>query len=82
MVLATWFSIILIALVIFSHGTTGFTQFGYRYAVDFYPLLVFLTIKGAVNLNSKYIHWVLLIMSIIVNLWGVIWINKFGWVSF
>jgi len=77
-----WLSIFLISLIIFSHGSTGFTQFGYRFAVDFYPFLFFLTTKGIAKTKLKKIHWLLLIISIIVNLWGVLWINKFQWVSF
>lgn len=77
-----WLSIIAIALVVFSHGTTGFAQFGYRYAVDFYPILVFLTIKGIAKTKLKWHHWVLLILGVVVNFWGVVWINKFGWVTF
>lgn len=77
-----WLSIALIALIVFSHGTTGFTQFGYRFAVDFYPILTFLTIKGVAKNGLKWHHWLLLTIGVVVNLWGVIWINKFGWVSF
>jgi len=78
----SWLVITLISLVIFSHGTTGFAQFGYRFAVDFYPFLIFLTIKGVAKGKLQTHHWILLIISILVNFWGVIWINKFGWVSF
>jgi hypothetical protein len=78
----SWLTIFLISLVIFSHGTTGFAQFGYRFAVDFYPFLIFLTIKGVVKTGLRWHHWFLLILGIIVNLWGVIWINKLGWVSY
>jgi len=78
----SWIIITLISLVIFSHGTTGFTQFGYRFAVDFYPFLIFLTIKGASKNTLKWHHLVLLIISVIVNLWGVIFINKFNWVRY
>lgn len=77
-----WISIFLISLVIFSHGGNGFAQFGYRFAVDFYPILMFLAIKGVAKRSLKWHHWLLLILSIAVNLWGVLWINKFGWVSF
>ncbi len=77
-----WLSIVLIGLINFSYGSTGFTQFGYRYAVDFYPFLIFLTIKGVARTGLKKIHWLLLAIGIIVNLWGVLWINKFGWVGF
>ena len=78
----SWLSIFLISLLIFSHGTTGFTQFGYRRAVDFYPLLFFLTVKGVSKTGVKWYHRVLLIISILVNTWGVLWINKFGWIDF
>ena len=76
-----WLSIILIALVNFSHGTWGFSQFGYRFAVDFYPFLFLLTVKG-IGDNIKWHHKILIILGIIVNLWGVLWIHKFGWVEF
>lgn len=78
----SWIGIFLISLIIFSHGGTGFTQFGYRYAVDFYPFLFLLTIKSAAKTGLKKIHWILLLVGVLVNLWGVLWINKFQWVSF
>ncbi len=78
----SWLSLILILIVITSHGGTGFTQFGYRYAVDFYPILILLTIIEVSKQKLTWHHWLLLIVGIIVNLWGVLWINKFGWVSF
>jgi hypothetical protein len=78
----SWFALLSIAIVVFSHGATGFTQFGYRYAVDFYPFLIFLLIISLSKKKLKWHHWVLLIISILVNLWGIVWINKFGWVSF
>lgn len=77
-----WISILLIMLVIISHGGNGFAQFGYRFAVDFYPLLFLILIKYFSKNKINKIHWILLIIGIIVNLWGVLWINKFGWVSF
>lgn len=79
---ASWLAIITISFLILSHGTTGFTQFGYRRAVDFYPILIFLTIKGVARNGLRWHHWFLLCLSIIVNLWGTLWINKFGWVGF
>jgi hypothetical protein len=78
----SWLSIALVSLLIFSHGTTGFAQFGYRFAVDFYPILIFLTIKEVAKTGLKWHHWLLLLLSILVNLWGVIWINKFGWIRY
>lgn len=78
----SWIVIILIALVVFSHGGTGWAQFGYRFAVNFYPFLIFLIIKYLDKNELKWHHWLLLIISVVVNLWGVVWINKFGWVTF
>ena len=78
----SWMAITLTCLIIFSHGTTGFAQFGYRFAVDFYPFLILLTIKGVAKTGLKWHHWVLLVVGVVVNLWGVIFINKFGWVGF
>jgi hypothetical protein len=74
----SWVAIVLISLLIFSHGSTGFSQFGYRFAVDFYPFLILLTIKGISKTGLKWHHWVLLVISILVNAWGVILTNKFG----
>ncbi len=77
----TWFTIIAISLVIFMYGSTGFSQFGYRYAVDFYPFLIFLIILG-IHSKPKAYHWLLLAISIAVNLWGVLLINKLGIVGY
>lgn len=80
-VLFSWISIIAISLLIFSHGSTGFTQFGYRFAVDFYPFLTYLTIKGVSNSGGpKWHHWILLFIGVIINLWGILSINIFKWV--
>lgn len=77
----SWLSLILIALVVMSHGTTGFAQFGYRFAVDFYPLILFLIIDVVAKQKLKWHHYTLLSISILVNTWGVLFINKFGFVG-
>jgi len=79
--LGCWISIILIAFVNFCHGTWGFAQFGYRFAMDFYPFLFLLTVKG-IGEDIKWHHKVLIAAGILVNLWGVLWINRFGWVGY
>ena len=76
--LGCWVSIALIALVNFSHGTWGFTQFGYRFAVDFYPFLFLLTIKG-IGDKIKWHHITLIVLGILVNLWGVLIIQQYKW---
>ena len=77
-----WLAIGIVFLVVGLHGGTGFAQFGYRFAVDFYPFLTYLTILGVKNQKGPHwYHWVFLSFGIIVNLWGVIWINKFNWIG-
>lgn len=80
--LTAYLSIILIGTVVMCHGTTGFAQFGYRFAVDFYPLIFYLVVNSVSKTGVKWHHWTLLVLSIIVNTWGVIFINKFGWISY
>lgn len=65
----------LIAIPVLMHGTTGFAQFGYRFAVDFYPLLLVPVIKSLGRRPGK-LAWALLIISMLVNLWGVLWIKN------
>lgn len=77
-----WLAIFAIFFVVLSHGGTGSTQFGYRFAVDFYPFLLFLTIKAVARTGLAWYHWLVLVICIVVNTWGVLWINKFHWVSF
>lgn len=78
----TWLTILLIFAIVASHGGTGWAQFGYRFAVDFYPFLMFLIAKHLARYNLKWHYWLLLFFSVIVNLWGVILINKLGLITF
>jgi len=73
--LSCWLAIIPTALLIFSKSGTGWTQFGYRYALDFYPFLLLLTFKGIPD-KLRWYHKLLIILGILVNLWGVLFINK------
>ncbi len=74
--IACWLGIIPVGLVIFMKSGTGWTQFGYRYALDFYPFLLLLTFRG---IGDKIMlrHKILIVLSIIVNTWGVLCINFF-----
>jgi hypothetical protein len=67
--------------VLITHGTVGFTQFGYRFSLDFTPFLMLLTAKGM----KQDIGWLsksLIILSLLVNLWGVVSIIKFDFVGY
>jgi hypothetical protein len=76
---SSWLAIFCIAAVIFTNAATGW-GFGYRYAMDFYPFLFILTVRGMGN-NLRWYHKLLIVIGIIVNCWGVIAINKFPDVS-
>lgn len=65
-----------IALVEFMHFAQGWVQFGYRFAMDFLP---FLLIILALRFKIKKITIFLIIISIIVNFWGVNSAINLGW---
>lgn len=72
----------LIAVLIMSipsliKGGNGFTQFGFRYALDFMPFLLILTASGLQNQFSRWAK-MLIILSILINLWGVVMISHLG----
>ena len=63
--------------MLFTFAGTGFSQFGYRFALDFMPFLFLLTIKAMGN-DLKWHHKSLIGASIVANLWGVLWIHQFA----
>lgn len=67
-------AIIVISLPGLAHGNNGSTQFGYRFALDFMPYLILLTASGLQN-QFKWWAKLLIILSILINLWGVIMIS-------
>lgn len=89
LVLAAWAAILAIGLADFTFAATGWSQFGYRYSLDFMPFL-FLLVVIAVGRQLRWYHAVLIGASIVVNSWGVLWILQFApaqlfgwtWVSF
>jgi hypothetical protein len=76
LVIACWAAIVPLALFDWMFAATGWAQFGYRYGLDFMPflfLLVVLTVKRA-----RWYHVALIAASILINVWGVLWILKFA----
>ncbi len=65
-----------ISLIDFLHYAQGWVQFGYRFLLDFLP---FLMIILALRFKPKKLLIFLLVISIIVNTWGVLWGIKLGW---
>jgi len=76
LVIACWSAIIPVAVLMFSFAATGWAHFGYRYALDFYPFLFLLTIRSMGG-DPKWHHKLLILLSVAVNLWGVLWIYQF-----
>lgn len=74
--LACWVGIIPTLFVISLWAGVGYSQFGYRFIQDVIPFLLILTAYGVGPKPTK-LAWILILVSILVNVWGVILINKF-----
>jgi hypothetical protein len=70
-----WLGITLFMGVLLMHGGTGMTQFGYRFALDFYPMLTVLTMRGMDRPRIRWWHLILLLLSVLVNAWAVMVLN-------
>lgn len=67
-----------VSAVLLTHGAVGFSQFGYRFAMDVLPALVLLTASGMRERLSR-VALALMAWSVLANLWGVLAFNRFGW---
>jgi hypothetical protein len=56
------------------HGSNGFTQFGYRFSLDYHPFLLLL-IGAALSRGIRWWMIGLIVLSIMVNAWGVMMIS-------
>jgi hypothetical protein len=79
LVVACWAAIVPIALFNWMFAATGWAQFGYRYGLDFMPFL-FLLVVITITRIKRY-QLLLIGASVLVNLWGVLWILKFAQAS-
>ncbi len=70
----------LVAVPLVTHGTVGFSQFGYRFAMDALPCLLLLTASGMRERLSTG-RTIIIGVCVLVNLWGVLAFNRFGWSS-
>lgn len=73
---AAWVVIIAILPFLLTYYGVGYDQFGYRYAMDFYPFLFILT---ALGINSRWNSFAktLIVVSVFVSVWGA-WCALFG----
>ncbi len=75
-VLACWAAIIPTALMLFTFAGVGFVQFGYRFQLDFMPFLFLLT-AYAMGPDLRWHHKLMIVLSVLLNLWGVLWLYHF-----
>lgn len=71
---SNWLAIISIFFVISLWIVPGYSQFGYRFAQDFMSFILILVALG-IGQKPKFFAYLLILLSIIVNLWGTIMIN-------
>lgn len=72
--------IITVVLILFPalvFNGTGWFQWGYRYALDIYPLL-FLLLLIIINKYSNKVILTLVTLSILINLYGTLWMMEFA----
>jgi len=70
-VLAAWSGLLTTMVALWLYHNTGSLQFGYRYVFDAAPMWLILLVYGADNLTR--IKRGLILVSIAINLWGLLW---------
>ncbi|WKZ25308.1 MAG: hypothetical protein QY322_02860 [bacterium] len=73
---SSYLSAILCSLPGLLHYSQGWVQFGYRFVLDF---IVFLMIVLSLRFKLNIFNLALIIISVIVNFWGVLWAIQLGW---
>lgn len=69
-------TIILLSLPSLAHGTVGFSQFGYRFSLDFL-VFMFLLLIQVTGKKLSFLAKSLIVLSILINCWGVVMLNFF-----
>jgi hypothetical protein len=76
-------AVLCIALADLAHFSQGWVQFGYRFSNDFAPFAMILVALGiAESRRSRLgwlVTWLLVIASVVVNAWGVMWGVTLRW---
>jgi hypothetical protein len=74
-----WLSIIATTIPIILHADPGGAEFGYRYAIDFYPFIFLLMIHGMRGrMNAE--RWAAMVLCFVVNIWGMYAVMN-GWLA-
>jgi hypothetical protein len=75
-----WLCMAIIAIPVFTHCSTGWRQFGYRYFLDFFPFATFLLLQTKINL-IRPLPFFCIFLSLWFNIFGSIMFlkpEKFG----
>ncbi len=73
-----WIGVGAILIPLLSYYGTGWIQFGFRYSLDFMPFLILLTTLGVRSVVNNKVR-LMIILSVIINLWGTAWL--YYWLS-
>ena len=81
-------AIVLVAFINLMHFSQGWVQFGYRFSNDFVPWALLLVAIGLERIarrgRRRWRSWTtvavsLVVASVAINLWGVVWADALGW---
>lgn len=70
---ACWLAIAFVLLPLVTYYGVGWTQFGYRYALDFMPFLLLIAALGFKAVSIEKVR-ILTTIGVLVNLWGAVWV--------
>jgi hypothetical protein len=80
LVSGAFLAVVAIAFVNLLHFSQGWVQFGYRFSNDFVVFALVLVAAGMTRRGGVGRLGVALVaVSVVVNLWGVVWGNVLGW---
>jgi hypothetical protein len=74
-ILALWAAVLSTALCTLSYQNTGWVQFGYRFALDYLPLLLVIIALGGRRFGRAFIACA--VLSIMVNTFGAVTFDRF-----
>jgi len=71
-------TVVPIALASLLYQNSGFVQFGYRFSLDYMPLLMLLLRLGSPQVSSSLLFRACVLWGVAVNLFGAITFNRIG----
>jgi len=74
-----WSAVALILIPVLLHADPGGSQFGYRYALDFYPFLLLLTMR-ALRTRISFEALIAIVIGVLINAWGM-WAIYTDWLQ-